>query len=424
MCRNIWHGTWQRFQCELDSGCYYHHRVQYNSREVCEQELTNWIMRRGEELGFDAVGITAVVPMDPAPFRAWLEAGYAAEMGYLHRHLPLRADLRAVLPGAHSVICVAVSYPGGTCPNWKSGRLTGWKPVPHVAHYARGADYHDVVAVRLQQLWHELQERHPDAAGRVFVDAGPLPERELARRAGVGWVGKHGCLIHPRLGSRFVLGEILTTLELAPTSPLSGSCGKCRRCLDACPTGALLASGVVDARRCLSYLTIEHKGPIPRELRTAVGTRLFGCDSCQDACPHNRHTYAGALMEPAADLLAPDLCNLLEMTPAAFKARFHGTPLARAKRRGVLRNACVALGNAGEETAIPTLEHALCDAEPLVRGHAAWALGRLGGRETLRAALEAEADPQVREEIVLASNGVGESDTITPSPPYSQTPIQ
>lgn len=332
--------------------------------------------------------------MDPAPLQAWLDAGYGAEMAYLRRHLPLRADLRGVLPGARSVICVALPYPGV---------IEGESTVGWVARYARGADYHEVVSGLLQQLWAEVSQRDTAAQGRIFVDAGPLPERELARRAGLGWVGKHGCLIHQQLGSRFVLGEILTTLELTLSTPLSGACGNCHRCLDACPTGALVAPGVVDARRCLSYLTIEHKGPIPRELRPLLGTRLFGCDNCQDACPYNRLAPVDtSLLAPTCDLLAPELCDLLAKSPEAFARRFRGTPFARAKRRGLLRNACVALGNLGEGRAVPALTTALQDAEPLIRGHAAWALGRLGQRSQLVDALTCEEDVWVREELTLA----------------------
>jgi epoxyqueuosine reductase len=206
-----------------------------------------------------------------------------------------------------------------------------------------------------------------------------LPERELARRAGIGWVGKHSCLITPAYGSRVVLGEILTTLELTPAQALSGSCGACRACLEACPTGALVAPGTVDARRCLSYLTIEHKGPIPLALRPLLGPRLFGCDACQDACPYNKRVgEIATAFPPAADLLAPDLSAILNLTAEAFNRRFRHTPIQRSKRRGLLRNACVALGNLQDPAAIPALRSALLDAEPLIREHAAWALARLG----------------------------------------------
>ena len=332
-------------------------------------ELTSWITQRAGELGFDACGVAEVTVMDAAPLRDWLQAGYGAEMQYLASHLPLRADPRRVLPGARAVICVALAYPGASAEESSPGL---------VAHYARGADYHDVVGTRLRGLWQQVQERYPDADGRVFVDAGPLPERELARRAGLGWVGKHSCLIHPRLGSRFVLGEILTTLACAPTPPMTGSCGACNRCLAACPTGALVAPGVVDARRCLCYLTIEHKGPLPPPLRPLLGLRLFGCDNCQDACPHNRATPGNnALLPTAPELSHADLPQLLTMSPDEFTHRFRNTPLARTKRRGIARNACVVLGNLGDKAAIPALLHALHDVEPLVREHAAWALERL-----------------------------------------------
>ncbi len=303
----------------------------------------------------------------------------------------MRADPPLVLPGACKVICVALAYPGVSA----GESSVGW-----VARYARGADYHEVVGTRLRQLWQEVQQRYPDAGGRVFVDAGPLPERELARRAGLGWVGKHSCLIHPRLGSRFVLGEILTTLALAPTPPITGSCGACNRCLAACPTGALVAPGVVDARRCLSYLTIEHKGPIPQPLRPLLGLRLFGCDTCQDACPHNLSASGSTTVwSNTPELPCSDLPALLTMPPEEFTCRFHNTPLARTKRRGVVRNACVVLGNLGEKAAIPALLHALHDVEPLVRGHAAWALQRLGQKTQLAEMLAVETDPWVRMEM-------------------------
>jgi len=347
---------------------------------------TRDIIAQAREVGFGAAGVARVEPMDPTPLRAWLAAGYGADMAYLARHLPLRAHLANVLPGARSVICALLPYPDGA-----SGP---------VAKYARGADYHGVVRARLGALWDSIRGAYPQAAGRIFVDSGPLPERELARRAGLGWVGKHACLLHPQFGSRFVLGEIVTTLELAPTEPLAGHCGPCRACLDACPTGALVAPGVVDARRCLSYLTIEHTGAIPRELRPQQGTRLFGCDACQDACPHNR--AVGDIdnpLTPHPALRTPDLCAVVQMDAVQYHARFRGAALHRAKRRGLLRNACVALGNLGDPASLPALRQALCDAEPLIRGHAAWALGRLGQDTILRAAAATERDPWVQEEI-------------------------
>jgi epoxyqueuosine reductase len=358
---------------------------------------TNWIVRQARAHGFHLAGVAAVETMDPEPLRRWLAAGYAAEMSFLHRHAPLRANIAALLPGALSVICVAVPYPGPSVD--ESCAAT-------VAKYARCADYHDLIRVRLHALWQEIATINVDAKSRIFVDSGPLPERELARRAGLGWVGKHSCLIHPDYGSRFCLGEILTTLELQPTTAMPEQCGACQACLDACPTGALISPGIVDARRCFSYLTIEHRGPIPRELRPFLGARLFGCDTCQDACPYNRtlKQIASPLL-PVADWSTLDPCVLLRLSPAEFKTRFRGAALARAKRRGLLRNACVVLGNRRDSAAIPILCAALRDEEPLVRGHAAWALGQLGARDPLRAALRGEEDPWVVEEIEQALLG-------------------
>jgi len=322
---------------------------------------TAWILRRARELGFASAGIVAVEPMDSAPLRAWLEAGYHAEMVWLERHLSLRADLRQVLPGAQSVIVAALSYP-----------IAGDDPVARsLARYARGRDYHEVVTELLTRLWEEIRERSPDTEGRILVDGGPLPERELARRAGIGWPGSHSCLIADNLGTRFVLGEILTTMPLMPSEPANGSCGSCSRCISACPTGAIVAPGVVDARRCISYLTIEHKGAIPLSLRPLLGTRIFGCDACQDACPYNRGVGG------KATTLLPMLIELLALSPMEFNHRFRGTPIYRAKRRGLLRNVCVALGNLGDIAALPALQRVVEDEESLVCEHAAWAIEQL-----------------------------------------------
>lgn len=363
-------------------------------------ELVTWIQQRGRELGFFALGIATVEPMDATPFQSWLNAGYHAEMDYLLRHLPLRANLQQLLPGAKSVICAAMPYPG---PH------PGEEGLGDISYFARCHDYHDVLQHALQQLWGGIHQRNSISDGRVFVDSGPLPERELARRAGLGWIGKHSCLIHPKLGTRFVLGEILTTLALPSSQPQQGSCGECQACQQACPTGALLPDGVVDARKCVSYLTIELKGPIPRELRAAIGTRVFGCDSCQNACPHNKTIQlktSGAL-HAVPEFIWPELIPLLYLTPAGFEQRFKGTPMYRAKRRGLLRNICVALGNGKNDLAIPALRWVSNDADPLIRGHACWALGQLGDRVTLRAALLREQDDWVRDEISTALANLG-----------------
>jgi epoxyqueuosine reductase len=289
-----------------------------------------------------------------------------------------------------------------------------------VARYARGEDYHDVLKDRLQDLlgWlcQEAQSRGlaEDVRGLAYVDTGPILERELAQRAGLGWFGKNTMIIHPRRGSYLFLSLLLLDLPLRADPPFEADhCGTCRACLDACPTGALLGrdekgAPVMDARRCISYLTIELKGPIPRELRRSMGNRIFGCDICQEVCPWNLR-----FAEPAAvpayqagpDTDGPGLMELMGLSQEEFAARFSGSPVKRAKRRGFLRNVAVALGNWGSPEAVPALARALDDPEPLVRGHAAWALGRIGleeANEALRSGLGDEGDPWVEKELELA----------------------
>jgi epoxyqueuosine reductase len=252
-----------------------------------------------------------------------------------------------------------------------------------VARYARYQDYHDVLAEPLREL-SALLDSLGGAGTRSlwYVDTGPILERDLAQRAGIGFVGKHTNLISRRLGNWFFLAEILTTLELPPDAPESNRCGTCTRCLTACPTGALPAPFTLDARRCISYLTIELKGSIPEELRPLLGNRIYGCDDCLAACPWNRFAQAASLLKPHArdDLAEPDLLELLGLDAAAFKARFAGSPVLRTKRRGLLRNVCVALGNVGGPEALPALERAAQDSEPLIAEHAAWAIGQIRRR--------------------------------------------
>lgn len=359
------------------------------------------IRARAIELGFDACAFTdATPPAGAARLEAWLAAGYHGEMAYLARHAAKRADPRLVLPGARSVICLAASYhqppAAGDVPlapppeqDVCGPRPAGESEPPAVtpargrgvvARYARFADYHEVLAASLRALTEFVNRLGgPGTRSLGYVDTGPVLERELAQRAGLGFIGKHTNLIHRRLGNWLFLAEILTTLELEPDPPEPNRCGTCTRCLAACPTGALPAPFVLDARRCISYLTIELKGPIPVELRPALGTRIFGCDDCLEVCPWNRFAREGRLLRAHArpDLTAPELVALLGMDEAGFKARFAGTPLARAKRRGLLRNVCVALGNAGDARALPALERAAADPEPLIAEHARWAISRL-----------------------------------------------
>ncbi len=339
--------------------------------------LTSAVKDRALALGFDRV---AVGPADPpdhgSAFEAWLAAGHAGTMEYLERGKAKRLDPRRVLPGARSVIAVALNYYQGDPPE-----AAGWTPV---AHYAWGRDYHDVMTPCLEALLAFLREAAgPDVKGKVYVDTGPVLERDLAARAGLGWVGKNTNLLHPELGSWFFIGIILTTAELDWDEPLADRCGTCRACLDVCPTEAFPAPYALDARRCISYLTIEQKGPIPEELREPMGEWVFGCDLCQTVCPWNRK--APVTREPAffPARPLPPLSSLLEMTEADFKNYFKGTPLTRPKRRGLLRNAAVALGNRRDRAAVPALTRALADPERLVREHAAWALARLADQEVL-----------------------------------------
>jgi epoxyqueuosine reductase len=277
-----------------------------------------------------------------------------------------------------------------------------------VASYAWGDDYHDVLPERLRNLVAFIEAQVGEAVpNRWYTDTGPLLERELAQRAGLGWIGKNTCLIHPGLGSYFLLAEVLLGIELDPDPPyLPDSCGSCTRCIQACPTACILPDRTLDASRCISYLTIELKGAIPQELRPQLGDWVFGCDVCQQVCPWNLR-FAASQGDPAfaprPGVPAPHLAQELGLTPVAFSRKFKGSPLKRPRRRGYLRNVAVALGNSGDPGAVPALENALLhDAEPLVRLHAAWSLGQLGdeaARQALKSALGAEPDEAVRAEI-------------------------
>jgi len=352
-----------------------------------QQDLAERVKARARELGFDLVGITTAEPSAFAEeYRDWVAQGYAGEMEYLTRNLHRRLDPRELLPEARSIIVVGMNYYTDT----EEGPGTP-QPDPEravFARYARGDDYHDVMTARLRELLAFLKAEAGDGAdGRVYVDAGPLLEREVARRAGLGWFGKNTMLINTRRGSYFFLGEIVTNVALAVDAPAIGGCGTCTRCLDACPTGAIIEPYKVDARRCLSYLTIEIKGPIPEDLRPALaasGNRIFGCDICQECCPFNRQVSTSRnptlfpTEEPAyqpRDVTANStVSNLLYLTEEEFRQKFKGSPVKRTKRRGLLRNAACALCNRDDEEAIAALKPALNDPEESVREAAAWSL--------------------------------------------------
>jgi len=344
------------------------------------------IRQRALELGFDGCRFTSAAPPASAEnFQDWLAKKNHGEMTWLERNAAKRVEPQKVLPGAKTVVCLAASYAksdecqvtsDGQTPTHHSSHITHHLR-GNIARYARFDDYHDVLAKKLKPLANFVDELGGDKSRSLwYADTGPVLERDFAQRAGLGFIGKHTNLISRRLGNWIFLAEILTTLELAPDAPEKNHCGKCTRCLSACPTNAITAPFQLDARRCISYLTIELKGSIPIEFRKAIGNRIYGCDDCLAACPWNRFAREGNLMKPhaRADLETPDLIALLKLSEAEFKSRFAGSPVLRTKRRGFLRNVCVALGNAGDASALPALEKASRDAEPLIAEHARWAM--------------------------------------------------
>ncbi|MST01180.1 MAG: tRNA epoxyqueuosine(34) reductase QueG [Pedosphaera sp.] len=343
------------------------------------------IAQRARELGFDDCRVTtAAPPPHAAEFEQWLAQRNHGEMEYLARNAHKRVDPQLVLAEAKSLITLAVSYENADSETHGAGNAAGDSPRGVVARYARRADYHDVIGERLKQLTECVNQLGGHGTRSLwYVDTGPFLERDLAQRAGLGFVGKHTNLISRRLGNWIFLAEIITTLELPPDASEKNRCGTCTRCITACPTQAITAPFQLDARRCISYLTIELKGAIPIEFRAALGNRIYGCDDCLAACPWNKFARVGNMMKGHArtDLVQPDLLELLALDDAGFKARFAGTPILRTKRRGLLRNVCVALGNVGDAGALGALEKAAADPEPLITEHARWALEQIRRRE-------------------------------------------
>jgi len=376
-------------------------------------QLKRWAL----EAGFHRAGVAGVEPLERGrSFLRWLEAGHHAGMGWLAHRAEERLEPEKVLPGARSVLCVALAYHPVAGETEPEGDL--W---PGVALYAQGRDYHNLMGKRLRRLARRIRQAFPGCATRTYVDTGPVLERELAARAGLGAQGKNTCLLS-RQGSWFLLGELFLGLELEPDQPVADLCGGCTRCLEACPTEALPAPFELDSRRCISYWTIEHRGAMPRELRPALGEWVFGCDVCQRVCPWNQ----GASSRPPVpveepDLLRPpqrrhlDLAALLGLGEEEYRRRFRGSAMQRARLEGLKRNAATVMGNRGEARFVEPLARALAE-EPdtAVRRHAAWALGRIGGaaaRQALEASLGGETDAAVREEIeaaLAAATGSGE----------------
>jgi epoxyqueuosine reductase len=358
------------------------------------------------ELGFNLVGLTRAEPSPTLDaYFHWIEAGMHGDMAYMARpdRQQRRRDLNVILPGARSLVIVGLDYgaalPAEVLTDPSRGRI---------AAYAWGQDYHDLITPRLERLAEWLQtECNHEVSHRVYVDTGAILERSHANQAGLGFIGKNTMLIHPRRGSRFFLGEILTDLEFdAYDEPARATmCGTCTRCLNACPTHAFPRPHVLDARRCISYLTIEHKGWIDRTLRPLMGNWVFGCDICQDVCPFQRFAPGSsetAFLPLEINRAAPPLLDLLSMDEADFKDRFYGTPLVRIKRERLARNACIAAGNWGNPDALPALERLCQDASSLVRGHAAWAIAQIAGAKAvswLEAGLARESDLRAGQDI-------------------------
>jgi epoxyqueuosine reductase len=339
------------------------------------------IRSRALELGFDECRFApAAAPANAGRLQEWLEAGRHGEMQWLAKNAARRTDPQQVLPGARSVIVVALNYGAASTQPSASG-LQPSRGL--VARYARHRDYHDVMGEGLRQLAQLVDEQGGAVTRSLwYVDTGPVLEREFAERAGVGFIGKHTNAISRRFGNWILLGEILTTLDLDPDAPEKNRCGSCTRCIAACPTRAITAPFQLDARLCISYLTIELKGSIPVELRPSIGNRIFGCDDCLEVCPWNRFASDSRTMKAhqRSDLAELDLLEMLAVDEAGFKHRFAGTPIVRSKRRGFLRNVCVALGNVGGPESLPALERAALDPEPLIAEHARWAIQQIHQR--------------------------------------------
>ncbi len=369
--------------------------------------LTRSIKEKALEIGFDLVGISPVGPFPESLFfKEWLSKGFNGEMNYMERNSERREDVRRVFPEARSVISCGLNY-NTEYPYSinKVDKQRGW-----ISRYAWGDDYHEVIKDRLSKLLGFIREVSPvEVKALIYVDTGPVLERVYGRYGGIGWIGKNTCLINQKIGSWIFIGEIITNLELNYDSPVPDRCGTCRRCVDACPTGALVKPYVLDSRLCISYLTIELRGKIPVELREKVGNNVFGCDICQDVCPWNRRAKSSCETSflPREGLFNPELSSLLELAEEDFKEVFRKSPVKRAKRGGFIRNVLVAMGNSGNKRFIPHVKRLLKDADPLVRVHAVWALWKLEGKdalETIKGLLAKEHDPMVREEILNVMN--------------------
>jgi epoxyqueuosine reductase len=375
-----------------------------------ENAMRTALEAQARALGFAEIAVTRpnAIGAAGARLRQWTTQGRHGEMAWMADRIDWRANPAALWPAARSVVMLAEPY----APDADPLVVLDQPDRAAISVYAQGRDYHDLVKKRLKRLGRWLIEQQGGEI-KVFVDTAPVMEKPLAEAAGLGWQGKHTNLVSRRLGSWFFLGAIFTTLELAPDLPHDDHCGACRRCLDICPTAAFPAPYQLDARRCISYLTIELKGPIPREMRPLIGNRIYGCDDCLAVCPWNKFAQAAnAAYAPREGTAAPLLAELAGLDDAAFRARFSGSPVKRIGRGRFLRNVLVAIGNSGITGLIPVAEQAATDADPLVRSHAAWALSRLADRARFMAAMRDDPDETVNAEWRL---GLAEISSRPPS---------
>jgi len=357
------------------------------------------IRHKAQKLGFSGFGVAAPDVVEAGErFQQWLDRNFDGEMYYMKRGGAKRLDPALILPGVKSVVCLMTNY-------FTTPRTLDFLKEPEtgdISNYAWNLDYHDLIQPRLRELEASIAGEFPGCRTRSYVDTGPILEKPLAQKAGLGWIGKHTNLLTEGVGSYYFLSEILVDVALPPSGEAEDHCGTCTACIDICPTGAIVAPYVLDSRKCISYLTIELKGPIPHEYRKAIGNRIYGCDDCQIVCPWN--SYAVATEEPAFRERAGvrGLIDLMQLDDEGFRARFRKSPVKRIKRRGLLRNVAVALGNSGQMAAVPVLTRALSDAESLIRAHAVWALGELLGNKALgvvESRLWGEADAWVLNEV-------------------------
>ncbi len=371
-------------------------------------ELSSKIKKRARELGFELVGVSSPEPVAHMDvYQDWIESGHHGEMRYLEgeRALAARSNPKQLLPECKSILALGMPYSN---PASAPKKNQSQKPEGRIAAYAWGEDYHEALKAPLVELVAYIEELNNGAVpNRWYTDTGPIMESEIAQRAGLGWIGKNSLLINPQKGSFFLLAEILLGIELVPDNAVVNDyCGSCTRCIEACPTDCILPNRSLDATQCISYLSIELKGSIPSEMRPQMENWVFGCDVCQEVCPWNirfsaANTYAD--FAPRENMQRIDLEKEITLSPTEFNRKFKGNPVKRPKRRGYLRNVAVALGNAGQEGSVPELKKALLnEEEALVRGHAAWALGEIGGveaKKVLEQARVVEKDREVLEEI-------------------------